>query len=74
MRDLSQGVLPAVAAPGSHEVTHRGEALRVRTLRQEVCRPIKPESSHADPQWKQDVQLQQMLEILLSQKLPDKTF
>ena len=54
---VRQGLLAALAAPGAHEVALGRQALRVRALRQVLCRPLQPAGAHADPLGFQEFQL-----------------
>ena len=47
---LWQDFLPAMASEGTHEDSHRGEALQLSHLPEELLRQIQPESPPPDPQ------------------------
>ena len=68
-----QDFLQAVAAEGTHEDSHRREAVQLSSLQQIFLGQIKPQSSSADSQRRQTFHVPQVWEELCSQVLPRQT-
>ena len=73
LRRLWQDVLQALAATRPSEKSHGREAIRVRALRQSVCRPVKSTCPHADAFRGQELRVLEMPQNLRSQVLSEQT-